>query len=405
VYGVYNGQLVNAATYSLSSSTIPYVGQGEALSLTASSYQSFQVTTPFLSLAGTSFTIEAWIYPSIVTGDNGIFGQCQCTSCLNQCFYFIVRSAQLYVGFNLNDVSGLQTLTVNTWYHVAFVYNYATQQQILYLNGVQDNIKSNAAAYQGTSGNISIGTTQLYLTTNYFNGYIDNLKIVTRAKSATELLSDASLIAYYSFDLPSPTSDNGPNGLTGSSLNTATVVGRVNQAMEFTGSSSYFQAYGFYQLGFGVYYNKPFSISLWINPTSTISCAFVQQSTAATGGSCFNMLGIWTYTGLTGQLVGQGYAWPTIYGPFVTLNTWIHVSWTFSLANGYRLYVNGVLFGATGYYSYGGTSNVITWIQIGYSFSCSTVYITNAAYQGAIDEIYLHNRELTQAEVTAFANP
>jgi len=64
---------------------------------------------------------------------------------------------------------------------------------------------------------------------------------------------------------------------------------------------------------------------------------------------------------------------------------------TFSLANGYSVYVNGNFYGTTGYYSYGGTSWVITWLQVGYNFACSSAYISNAPYQDIIDEIYLHN--------------
>ncbi|CAF1103827.1 unnamed protein product [Rotaria sp. Silwood1] len=404
-YGVYNGQLVNGATYSSSSTTLPYLGQGHALSVAASQNQSFQVSTPFLNLASTSFTVEAWIYSTIVTGDNGLMGQCQCTSCSNQCFHFLIRSSKLYVGFTLNDINGLTTITVGTWYHVAFVYNSVTQQQILYLNGVQDNIKSSSSAYQGTNGTFTIGSASYFPVTTFFNGYIDNVKIETRAKSATEILTAASLIAYYSFDLPYPTHDNGPNGLNGSSTNAATVTGRVNQAMQFTGSSSYFQAYGFYQAGFGVYSNKPFSIALWISVSSYSSCAFVQMSSFYNTTPCFNMLGIWSYTNNAAQLVAQGYAWPAIYGPPITLNTWTHISWTFSLTNGYRLYVNGVYFGTTGYYSYTGTSTVINWLQIGYNFACSSIYITNAAFQGTIDEIYVYNREITATEVYELANP
>jgi len=405
--GNYNGSLVNGATYGVSTATMPYLGQGQTLYLVQSmnQNQSFQVDNSVLNLAYTSFTIEAWIYPSIVTGDNGIFGICQCSSCSNQCLYLLIRGARLYAGFYLNDINGLLTVTVNTWHHIAFVYNYETQQQILYINGVQDNSKSNSACLQRTNATINIGSTQLLLTKNYFSGHIDNLRIVTRAKSASEILSDASLIAYYSFDLPSPNYDSGPNGLHGSSVNTASVTGRVNQAMRFIGSSSYFQAYGFYQLGYGVYANRPYSVSIWINPASTAACAFLQQSTTATGGSCFNMLGLWTYTGQTAQIIAQGYAWPAIVGPFITINTWIHISWTFSLANGYALYVNGNYYGTTGYFSYTGTTGVITWLQLGYNFGCSSQYITNAAYQGSIDEVYLYNRELSATEVRTLANP
>ena len=405
VYGVYSGQFINGAALSPNSTVHPYIGQGHALSCNGTMNQSFQVASPFLNLSSTSFTIEAWIFAFSFSGDVGIFGQCQCSSCANQCLFFLVRGSRLYAGFTLNDLSGTQSLTASVWYHVAFVYDVALQEQILYVNGIQESNKTSAAAYQGSSGAILIGSTISFPNTNFFTGYIDNVRLVTRAKSATEILSDASLVAHYSFDLPSPTQDSGPNGLNGTSINTASVSGRVNQAMRFTGSTSYFQAFGFYQLGFGVNYNRAFSISMWINPASFGSCTFVQQSTLAAGGSCFNMLGIWTYTGNSGQIVAQGYAWPTVYGPSITLNTWMHLSWTFSLANGYILYANGVRYGTTGYYSYGGTSGLITWLQIGYNFGCSSAYITNAAFQGSIDEIYAHNRELSATEVAALANP
>ena len=357
-------------------------------------------------MAYTSFTIEAWIYSmTSYTGDSSIFGQCQCSTCANQCLYFIVRGGHLYAGFIFNDIGGSTALNAAVWYHVAFVYNADTQQQILYVNGIQDAVKSNAIPYQGTTGNIWIGSTSASLSPNYFNGYIDNVKVTTRAKSASEILQDASLIAYYSFDLPSSNADRGPNGLSGSSVNTAVVVGRVNQAMHFTGVSSYFQAYGFYQAGYGVNLGQPFSISMWINPLSIVSSAFVQQSTTQTGGSCLNMIGIYSATSLTGQLVAQTYGYPVIFGPFITINTWTHFSWTYSSTNGARLYVNGILFGSTGSYTVQ-NSGVITWLQIGYNFACaSSGSINNGPYRGAIDEIYIHNRELIQTDVTALVNP
>lgn len=191
---------------------------------------------------------------------------------------------------------------------------------------MQDGIKSNAGPYQGINGTIQIGSTLASLAPNYFNGYIDNVKVTTRAKSAAEILSDASLIAYYSFDYPSPNFDNGANGLNGISVNTATILGRVNQAMRFTGSSSYFQAYGFFQAGYGVFTNKPFSISMWINPSLVAACVFVQQSTLQSGGSCLNMIGFYSASGLASQLAVQTYGFPTIFGPFITISTWTHFS-------------------------------------------------------------------------------
>ena len=172
--------------------------------------------------------------------------------------------------------------------------------------------------------------------------------------------------------------------------------------MQFSGSSSYLQAYGFYQLDYSIS-TQPFSISLWLNPSAVTSSAIVQITQQQSSGSCFSLMGITSATGLTGHLMVQGYAWSIIYGPFLTMNTWTHVSLTYSSANGMTLYVNGVLFGSTGTCTFYGTG-WITWLQFGSNFACSA-NVPNGGYQGSIDEIYVHSRELTQADITALANP
>ncbi|CAF3315874.1 unnamed protein product [Rotaria sp. Silwood2] len=405
-YSVYNGTLVNSATYLLNSSTQPYLGDGQALSLTSTSNQSFVISTPFFNLSYTSFTVEAWIYPTNLGSDRGIIGQCACATCANQCFYLLIRSNRLYVGFTANDLSGKATLSANTWYHIAFVYNYNTRQQILYLNGVQDSIQSNAQPYQGINGSIKIGAAQVYLTTNYFNGYIDNMMLSTQAKSSTEILYDASVIAYYSFDLPSPNNDNGPNGLNGLSTGTTLVTGRVNQAMRLSTAPSYFQAYGFYQIGYSIN-SGSFSISLWLNPSSITSCTIVQilKSQFSNCWTCDNIMGIYSNTGQGGQLVAQSsVSGFLLYGPSLSLNTWKHVSLTYSTTNGFTFYVNGILFSSSGGFTFS-TSGTISTLLIGYNFNCCYGSLSNVGYQGSVDEIYIHNRELTQADVSALANP
>ena len=185
-YGTYNGTLVNGAT--LSNNT--YFGMGAALAGNNSLNQSAIVTTPFLNLSYTSFTIEAWILGFALTGDNGIFGQCQCTSCQDQCLFLIIRNYKMYMGFMLDDVVGLTTLSANTWYHVAYVYDYSALTQSVYIQGVLDNSKSSAGPYQGRNGSILLGSS--HLSGSSFNGIIDNLRVTTRAKTAAELLTDAT---------------------------------------------------------------------------------------------------------------------------------------------------------------------------------------------------------------------
>ena len=365
----------------------------------------------FISLASKSFTLEAWIYATTAySGDNPIVSQCQCASCTGQCLSLIVRSARMYVSFNLNDLSGTTTLVVGTWYHVAFVYNAATSQQILYLNGVQDAIKSSASAYQGQSGSIQVGAASTLTQTNFFIGYIDHVRVTTRAKSASEILDSATLMAYYSFDLPNQNTDSGPNGLTGVSTNVALVSGRVNQALRFSGTNSFFQAYGFYQLAWGVVSNKPFTIAMWVNPVSIASSTIVQVSPFQNSslGPAYNMnlMGFWSSGGTTrGQFVTQLYSWPCVFGPFLSLNTWSHVAFTFSPTNGNTQYYNGVAVGSTGATTSGNVYGTIMWLNIGYNFCWSSAYIPCGGYQGSVDELYVYSRELNASEIYTLANP
>jgi hypothetical protein len=144
---------------------------------------------------------------------------------------------------------------------------------------------------------------------------------------------------------------------------------------------------------------------MWINPSLVVSCSFVQISTSQLTSTCTNLIGIYSaVAGSAGQITVQSYYWPTIFGPFVTANVWTHISWTYGSTDGYSLYVNGIRFGTTGAATYS-SSGSIMWLQIGFNFICTTSYLANNAYQGSIDEIYVHNRELAASEVYALANP
>ena len=117
------------------------------------------------------------------------------------------------------------------------------------------------------------------------------------------------------------------------------------------------------------------------------------------------MIGFYSYTGTNQQLTVHGYNWPTIFGPYLSANTWTHMSWTFSSWNGFTLYVNGYAYGSTGPATFQNYWSQFTWLNIGNNIGCSSNYLPNTAYQGSIDEVYIHNRELSASDVWALANP
>jgi hypothetical protein len=119
-----------------------------------------------------------------------------------------------------------------------------------------------------------------------------------------------------------------------------------------------------------------------------------------------NLIGILSSgSASNGQLVTQLYAWPSVFGPFLPLNTWPHIAFTFSSTNGNTQYVNGVLIGSTGATTSSNVYGTIMWLHIGYIFGWNSAYIPNAGFQGSVDEIYVYSRELAQSEIVVLANP
>ena len=399
MYGTYNGVLLNGATYS----NTTYFGTGSCLQLNASTNQSMTVSSPFLNLSYTGFTVEAWIYASTVTGDNAIFSQCQCSSCQDQCLYLLIRNAKMYMSFTVDDVIGFTSLSINTWYHVAYVYDYSTQTQLLYLQGVLDTSESSTGIYRGQNASMTIGLSPL--SSSSFNGYIDNLKITTRAKSADEILTDATMVVYFSFDGPTLSEDMGPNKMNGTISNAVATSGKVGQALAFSGvTTSYLQIPGFYQLGRS---NQPFTFSLWIYPYSVVGGVLIQKAQYSnSSGWCYTLMGL-TYMGQITMLVYNGNV-PLIIGSLIPVRTWTHLGHTYSQTNGVQMYINGILTATSGSTTWG-SSSTIDYLNIGTYVNSycgpGPGAIYPVPYQGVVDEFYVFRRELSANEILALANP
>lgn len=144
-----------------------------------------------------------------------MLGMCQTIS-FSLCMYLMIRQNRIYFAFYANDCWGSTTVLTNRWYHFAFVYDYQALTQYIYLNGVLECTHNSSSPFQATSGAITIGAINNTGTTpaSFWTGYIDQMAYVSRAKTATEILADATLVAYYSFDDLSY-SDSGPNKING----------------------------------------------------------------------------------------------------------------------------------------------------------------------------------------------
>ncbi|CAF2050763.1 unnamed protein product [Rotaria magnacalcarata] len=394
LYGNYDGTLIGSGRY-----TTSFLGYGAALNLVQSSSQFVSITSNHLPLNSRSFTIEAWIYlTSSVANDYGIFSQCPSTN-TSSCFDFMTRSNRLYCEIYKNGTQGTTTLTTNKWYHVACVYDLTTQTQSVWLNGVVDG-SSSVSAYQDTSGTATIGAIYNSSSTVCFNGYLDQVRYKTIAKTASEILDDATLYVYHSFDSSSLV-DNGPNGINGSAFGNVTfTAGVVNEAVQFSSGAYLYYTYSpFYFLGIT---NHLFSISLWVKPMKNYTVStlvFVRRLS----GWCAHFLVIDSTGSLKACLWNGGNV--IISGPILPLNSWTHIGYTYSASNGIQLYINGTLYSTSGSITFS-ASGVPMYMILGSDTGltyCTPGY--GSSFTGTMDEFYLYNRELSASEIQTLSNP
>ncbi|CAF1166680.1 unnamed protein product [Didymodactylos carnosus] len=359
-----------------------------------------------LNFAYTSFSMEAWIYPFNVSSnaDDSIFSQCQALV-TDQCLRFALASGYLRMRFYNDGSQGIILFQPNRWYHIACIYDYNLTNQIVYVNGLLDGSYAPSGPYQGTSGIFEIGTATVSygVAANPFNGYMDQVLFTPRAKNATEILNDATLTAYYSFDSGSYL-DSGSLWINGTGTSVTSTTGRVNQALSFATSLSYFQATGFTLLGT---VNQSFSVALWVNPTTVSGGATIVHTSGLKSGLgwCISMIGLSS----SGQIITQGWngVLLSVTGPPVSVNVWTHVVETYSFTNGVRMYINGVLYSSTGSFSYtaSGVPNTITLGNPLNGTGCASSPIVPGQYYGAIDEFRVYSRELNSTDAYSLAHP
>jgi hypothetical protein len=182
----------NAITGTLSGATWTTSGKyGNALSFNGTSGY-VNLGNP-AALAGTgSMTWTAWVYATGTPADDGhIIAKSNNASGWQfktspdtgpHTFAIAVSSGAGFV-----QRYSMTVRVLNTWYHVAGVYNAATRALDIYVNGVLDNgvlVGTVPASQMVPSLNVNIGRRA---TGFYFAGVIDDVRVYNRALSPTEI--------------------------------------------------------------------------------------------------------------------------------------------------------------------------------------------------------------------------
>ena len=367
-------------------------------------YQSVSITQPYLPLFNRSWTFEAWIYLSSATigTDYPIAGQCSSRT-PDQCLHLVVRDTRLRLGFFSDDLPGVTNLAALRWYHTAFVFDNATKNQSLYLDGVLDVTRKSNQPYQGTNRSLTFGRSDCCSFPTNFDGLIDQLFFTNRSRTPQEILRDATLTVSFSFD-SNTTIDEGPLEINGSLAgNTTFVVGRRGQGLQIDNANdSYFTVQGLVLLGRD---NQSYSLSIWIKPAVQQRASIIHMSDNADGtGWSLPMIGLSN----TGQLAiaSWGGAGIKVFGPVVPVSSWTHVASTYDLASGFRLYVNGSLYNSSSQCSFEGSAKP-NYLLVG---SPREAIVTSwwpdviGQYSGVVDELRVYSRELSLSEISILAD-
>lgn len=147
------------------------------------------------------FTVSVWIFPTVVSGQHWILGNDGNAG--NGNFRLGMEGGLLRVGFNLQVLSGMRSIPINQWTHVAFTYRTLGGQFALYVNGRLDasslgNV-NNLGAHDlliGWLGGAPVGA--------QFAGNIDDLAIFCDALSPNQIATLALPATRASQLLPAP---------------------------------------------------------------------------------------------------------------------------------------------------------------------------------------------------------
>ena len=172
----------------------------------------------------TSFTVEAWIYMTDNTNNTIIDkGSYQYLIQVNNGEIGFYSTSGTYGYWKYSTNANIQT---NKWTHVALTYDYLGGVKF-YVNGEPKGSGTVNNALSTDDGDVNIGRQEpSSCQCNTFNGRIDELKIWSKVRTASEISanynkiltgSESGLVAYYHFDETSGTSvadatSNGNNG-------------------------------------------------------------------------------------------------------------------------------------------------------------------------------------------------
>ncbi|MEW6428277.1 MAG: PKD domain-containing protein [Thermodesulfobacteriota bacterium] len=168
------GYLLDTATYGAGQ-----IGNG----LVLDGAGDYAVIADHPAFHSSSFTMEAWIYPTAASGLNTIIGKVSQGKDFALALYNGAPTFMTYSG-GRRYISAAAAAPLNTWTHIAVTYDNPTNTITLYVNGAQ----AATGNYRPDTSNtdpLQIGKSNCC--NEYFTGTVDDVRFWNRARSGAEI--------------------------------------------------------------------------------------------------------------------------------------------------------------------------------------------------------------------------
>ena len=140
-----------------------------------------EITKSTFEGSAAAFTVMTWVKFNSVTGEQWILRDTDNPS-TNNMLYLRMMNGKLQMLYYNNDMTGVQTLLANTWYHIAYVKSGTTRT--IYVNGVQDITETKANNFLNSARQITIGRT--------LNATLRDFQIHNRALTVAQINDSAA---------------------------------------------------------------------------------------------------------------------------------------------------------------------------------------------------------------------
>ena len=309
-------------------------------------YLTLPTTSGIFNFGTGDFTIEAWVFPTALSGYKQIAGPTYSTT--GAVLYLLDGTATVYTNSPIAQTPA-NSVVLNTWQHIAAVRAGGTLK--IYIDGVEKSSASFTSSLTAVNGAIG-GRTSAPTQENY-SGYLSNLRVVKAAVySANFTPSTTPLTAIANTSLLTCQS----NRFIDNSANSFAITRFGDTKVERFSPFGLASAYTPQELGGSIYYDGTgdylqvannasnqmgsgdWTAEAWVYITSYSSL----NSVFAKGGTTTDwFLGTTATSGRLYFGVGTTDYFATT-GPVVPINTWCHVALVRS-GTTLSTYLNGVL--------------------------------------------------------------